>query len=144
VYDSTRRTVKPTVIASPRSNPAIGLLLPGNNADEFIATIPAYNKYNIINYLQPFYGRLPVRVCGLSGTSMKDKNQEDVQRKFNSPILLRLRQIRRNQGISQRGLAEDVGVSRFRLNRLERGRGKAKPEELERLARLLGCGLEVD
>lgn len=57
-----------------------------------------------------------------------------------TPIVLRIKQLRKAQDLTQGELAERAGIRRATVNRLENARVKSIDlEVLEKLAKALGC-----
>lgn len=54
-----------------------------------------------------------------------------------------LREIREEQGISQRSLAELAGVNRNVLRRLEKNEGSSSVDVIERISAVLGYSLDL-
>ena len=59
-------------------------------------------------------------------------------RRFTSVDGARLRELRQEQALSLRDLAEATGVSFDTINKLELGRREAQPRTIRKLARALG------
>lgn len=53
-------------------------------------------------------------------------------------MIFHVRRAIRNSGLSQRRIAQLIGVSPFRLNRILRRKQQVRPEERQRIARVLG------
>lgn len=53
----------------------------------------------------------------------------------------KIKELRIEKGLSQQSLAENCGISRSNLNRIENGKGEASIETLLKLSKVLGPGL---
>jgi ribosome-binding protein aMBF1 (putative translation factor) len=58
-------------------------------------------------------------------------------------IAYRILELRKSKGLSQKDLAEKVGTKQSNIARIESGKQNFSIGTLERIAKVLGCGLKI-
>jgi transcriptional regulator with XRE-family HTH domain len=62
----------------------------------------------------------------------------------NIPLGQQIKRLRKEAGLSQQALAEEVGISKYAICRIERGRGNPSLSKLMAIAEILKVDITMD